>query len=91
RVANRDALTAALGAVTRGWTRNALLAALETAGIPAGPINDMADVFADPQIIARGLRISPEGIPGVRTPIRFSDAELSLDRASPRLGQGNKA
>ena len=59
---------------------------LERAGVPAGPINDMADVFADPQVIARGMRIDPEGIPGVRTPIRFSDADLALDRASPRLG-----
>ncbi|WP_134725284.1 CaiB/BaiF CoA transferase family protein [Paracoccus luteus] len=88
RVANRDALTAALGAVMRGRTRDDLLAALEQAGVPAGPINDMADVFADPQVIARKLRIDPEGVPGVRTPIVFSDAELSLDRASPGLGQG---
>lgn len=88
RVANRDALTAALGAVMRGRTRDDLLAALEQAGVPAGPINDMADVFADPQVIARRLRIDPEGVPGVRTPIVFSDAELSLDRASPGLGQG---
>ena len=72
--------------MTRGWRRDDLLAALERAGVPAGPINDMADVFADPQVIARGMRIDPEGIPGVRTPIRFSDADLALDRASPRLG-----
>ncbi|MBV0892450.1 CoA transferase [Paracoccus sp. Z118] len=88
RVANRDRLTEMLGAVTRGWKRDDLLAGLEKAGVPAGPINDMADVFADPQVIARGLRIEPEGVPGVRTPIRFSDAELSLDRASPKLGEG---
>lgn len=88
RVANRDRLTEMLGAVTRGWKRDDLLAGLEKAGVPAGPINDMADVFADPQVIARGLRIEPEGVPGVRTPIRFSDAELSLERASPKLGEG---
>ena len=88
RVANREALSAALGAVTRGRARDDLLAALERAGVPAGPINDLADVFADPQVIARRLRIDPEGVPGVRTPILFSDADLSLDRASPILGQG---
>ncbi len=88
RVANREALSAALGAVTRGRARDDLLAALERAGVPAGPINDLADVFADPQVIARRLRIDPEGVPGVRTPILFSDADLSLDRASPMLGQG---
>lgn len=87
RIANRQALTSALSAVTQLWARDDLLAALEAQGVPAGPINDMADVFADPQIIARGLQIAPEGIPGVRTPILFSDADLSLDRASPRLGQ----
>ncbi|MDF3606879.1 CaiB/BaiF CoA-transferase family protein [Paracoccus sp. DMF-8] len=79
--------TAALSSVTKLWKRDELLAACESQSVPAGPINDMADVFADPQIIARGLQIAPEGIPGVRTPIVFSDSELSLDRASPRLGQ----
>lgn len=91
RIANREELTAALSAVTRGWRRDALLAALEARGVPAGPINDMADVFADPQIIARGMQIAPEGIPGVRLPIRFSEAELALDRASPRLGEADAA
>lgn len=87
RIANREGLSAALSAVTRSRKRDELLAALEAQGVPAGPINDMADVFADPQILARGMQIGPEGVPGVRTPIRFSDAELSLDHASPTLGQ----
>ncbi len=87
RIANRDALTAAITAKTRGWTRDALLAACEAEGVPAGPINEMGDVFADPQIIARKMQIAPEGVPGVRLPITFSGAELALDRASPRLGQ----
>ncbi|MFN3525271.1 MAG: CaiB/BaiF CoA transferase family protein [Paracoccus sp. (in: a-proteobacteria)] len=87
RIANRAALTAQLSAVTRGWARDALLSALEQQGVPAGPINDMADVFADPQVIARGLRIDPEGVPGIRLPITFSEAALALDRCSPALGQ----
>lgn len=87
RIANRDALTAQLSTVTKTWARDDLLAALEAQGVPAGPINDMADVFADPQIIARKMQIDPEGIPGVRLPISFSEADLALDRASPRLGQ----
>ncbi|MDS9466298.1 CaiB/BaiF CoA-transferase family protein [Paracoccus sp. MBLB3053] len=91
RIANREALTAALSAVTVAWKRDDLLAALEAQGVPAGPINDMADVFADPQILARGLRISPEGVPGMRLPIRFSEADLSLDRASPRLGEADQS
>lgn len=87
RIAHRDALSAILNSVTKTWTRDGLLQALEAEGVPAGPINDMADVFADPQIIARGMQISPEGVPGVRLPIRFSEAELALHRASPRLGR----
>ncbi|MDQ2066391.1 CaiB/BaiF CoA-transferase family protein [Xinfangfangia sp. CPCC 101601] len=87
RVANRVALTEALTEATRTWRMADLLAACEGAGVPAGPINDMAGVFADPQVQARGLQIAPEGVPGVRSPMRFSGAELALDRASPRLGQ----
>jgi crotonobetainyl-CoA:carnitine CoA-transferase CaiB-like acyl-CoA transferase len=87
RVANRAALTATLTAATKGWARAELLAACEGAGVPAGPINDLADVFADPQVIARGMQLDLGGVPGVRTPIVFSDASLSLAAASPRLGQ----
>ncbi|GGH59929.1 CoA transferase [Frigidibacter albus] len=87
RVANRAALTEALTAATTRWTKADLLAACEEAGVPAGPINEMAEVFADPQITARGMQIAPEGVRGVRSPMRFSDAELALDRASPKLGE----
>jgi crotonobetainyl-CoA:carnitine CoA-transferase CaiB-like acyl-CoA transferase len=44
-------------------------------------------VFADPQIIARGMQIAPGGIPGVRSPFRFSGAKLALDRPAPKLGE----
>ncbi|CAN7304860.1 CoA transferase [Brucella pseudogrignonensis] len=87
RVANRDALTAILEERTTQWLRDDLLAALAKAGVPAGPINTVEDVFADPQFIARQMRIDPDGVPGLRTPIRFSDAELKLDRRSPKLGE----
>jgi crotonobetainyl-CoA:carnitine CoA-transferase CaiB-like acyl-CoA transferase len=89
RIANRQALTDLLSSVTIIWTRDGLLKALEEQGIPAGPINDLADVFADPQVIARKLRISPQGVPGVRLPITFSESELALDHASPPLGCGD--
>ncbi|MGI6246477.1 MAG: CaiB/BaiF CoA transferase family protein [Pseudochelatococcus sp.] len=87
RVANRQALTAILGEAIASWPRDALLAALEAQGVPAGPINTVADVFDDPQIAARGMKIAPQGVPGVRTPIRLSDAALNLSRRSPRLGE----
>jgi crotonobetainyl-CoA:carnitine CoA-transferase CaiB-like acyl-CoA transferase len=83
RVVNRAALTDLVQAATRPRPRAELLAACEAAGVPAGPINRMDDVFADPQVIARGLQIAPHGVPGVRSPFRFSDAALALDRPAP--------
>jgi crotonobetainyl-CoA:carnitine CoA-transferase CaiB-like acyl-CoA transferase len=90
RVANRAALDQALTPVIAGWTKADLLTACEAQGVPAGPINDMSEVFADPQIIARQMQIAPDGVPGVRTPIRFSEAELSLDKAAPKLGEDSQ-
>ena len=87
RVANRDAMTDALVLATRQWAKADLLAACEGAGVPAGPINDLAEVFADPQVIARGMRIAPGGMPGVRSPFTFSGAEMALDRPAPMLGE----
>ncbi|MFZ1468210.1 MAG: CaiB/BaiF CoA-transferase family protein [Paracoccaceae bacterium] len=87
RIANRGEMTARITAATKGWTMADLLAACEGAGVPAGPINDLEKVFADPQVLARGMQIAPQGIPGVRSPMSFSDATLDLDRPSPKLGQ----
>ncbi|WP_343314220.1 CaiB/BaiF CoA-transferase family protein [Brucella sp. BE17] len=87
RVANRTELTEILEKQTRQWQRDDLLTALAGKGVPAGPINTVADVFADPQFIARGMKIEPEGVVALRTPIRFSDADLQLDRRSPKLGE----
>jgi len=90
RLAHRDEIVGKIMALTVGWTKADLLAACEREGIPAGPINDLGEAFADPQIVARGMRVDLNGIPSVRTPIVFSDAELALDRPSPRLGQDQK-
>ncbi len=87
RVANRDALAPILTAAIGAWTRDDLLAGLEAVGVPAGPINDVADVFADPQTLHRNMKIAPQGIAGVRTPIVYGDADLSLDRPAPKLGE----
>jgi crotonobetainyl-CoA:carnitine CoA-transferase CaiB-like acyl-CoA transferase len=87
RIANRADLTAALTAATTQWTKADLLAACEAEGVPAGPINTMAEVFADPQIVHRAMQIAPGGVPGVRSPFVFSDAELDLTRPAPTLGQ----
>ena len=87
RVANREDLTRRLTAKTRLRQRAELLAELEKTVVPAGPINTVADLFADPQFVARGMRIDPEGTPGVRSPILMSESALSLGRRSPALGQ----
>lgn len=87
RVSNRKKLDDLLTDRTRGFSKADLLAACEAQGVPAGPINDLAEVFEDPQVKARGMRIDPGGVPGVRSPFRFSGADLALDRPSPRLDQ----
>jgi crotonobetainyl-CoA:carnitine CoA-transferase CaiB-like acyl-CoA transferase len=87
RIANRAAMTEGLADATRHGSKADLLAACEAEGVPAGPINDLAEVFADPQIIHRGLKITVQGVPGVRSPFTFSDATLALDRPAPKLGE----
>lgn len=87
RLRHREALVAFLTERTLGFRRDDLLARLEGAGVPCGPINSVAEALADPQIAHRGLRIAPGGRPGLRTPIRFSDASLALRRPSPGLDE----
>ncbi|WP_321505072.1 CaiB/BaiF CoA-transferase family protein [Breoghania sp.] len=92
RVKNREELVAELSPLTVGFARDDLLAKLEAVGVPAGPINTVADVFADPQVIHRGLKLdlmSPQGdaVPSVRSPIRYSRSSMTMERPSPRLGE----
>ena len=86
------ALTAILVAETRKWKRDDLVAACEANHVPCGPINRISDMFADPQIVARGLRVdladtSGNIIPGVRTPVLMSGTPLSYEKPSPRHGE----
>jgi len=87
RTANAKALDAEIAAATAGWSKQGLLDACHAAGVPAGPINRLDEVFADPQVVARGLRVDLGGMPGVRSPFVFSEGELALDRPSPMHGQ----
>jgi crotonobetainyl-CoA:carnitine CoA-transferase CaiB-like acyl-CoA transferase len=87
RIANRDEMTRLLTEATLRRSKAELLAACEAQGVPAGPINDLAEVFADPQVIARGMRREADGVPGVRPPFRFSDAEVAPHRPAPKLGE----
>lgn len=76
---------------TREW-----IATLEAAQVPCGPINDLAQVFDEPQVRHRGLRIdlphpSAGTAPGVRNPVRFSRSAISNGRAPPLLGADTRA
>ncbi len=86
RLEHREPLFAAITEATRRFARDDLLAALEVAGVPAGPINTVEQALADPQIVARGMILDNAPIRGLRTPIRFSDADLATDCPAPRLG-----
>jgi len=86
RLTNRDALSQVLTGKTQDWTKTDLLAACEAHGVPAGPINDLQETFADAQVRHRGLRVDLDGVPTVRLPITFSDADVSPKTASPKLG-----
>lgn len=87
RIAHRSAVDAMIAEETAKWGRETLLQHCAKAGVPAGPINRLDEVFADPQVIARGLQVELGGMVGIRSPFVFSDAELALDRPSPMLGE----
>src|SRR6202521_1406357 len=94
RVRNRETLTPHLSALTVKFARDDLIARLEAVQVPAGPINTLADVFADHQVIARGMRIDMQSaaaasgtIPGVRTPIKIDGKPMASGRPSPRRGE----
>ena len=89
RVENRHELDELLSCKTRNWKKAKLLKRCEVTSIPAGPINSLDEVFSDKQIIHRGMKLSLDGIPSIRSPIRFSESELNLDKPSPKLGEHN--
>lgn len=89
RVGNRKALEEILSEKTRLRTKQDLIVALEGACVPGGPINTVEEAIADPQVKSRGMKIEPEGVPGLRTPIRFSRSPLVLDKTGPILGSGS--
>lgn len=87
RVGNRAALTAQMAEILEQKSRAHWLAALEAQGVPAGPINTVAEALADPQALHRGLQIERDGIPGIRSPIRMSGAPVGETGRSPGLGE----
>jgi crotonobetainyl-CoA:carnitine CoA-transferase CaiB-like acyl-CoA transferase len=94
RMANRAKLVTHLTSLTSRMPRDVLLDKLEAVGVPSGPINRLDQVFADPQVIHRGMQINPPSkaakggkIPGVRTPILVDGKPMAAKRPSPRLGE----
>jgi crotonobetainyl-CoA:carnitine CoA-transferase CaiB-like acyl-CoA transferase len=92
RIAHRVELVRLLRECTLTRSTDEWVAALEAAEVPCGPINDLARVFEDAQVIARGMKIEVEhatagAIPLVANPIRMSASPVAYRRAPPTLGQ----
>ncbi|AXV15738.1 CoA transferase [Neorhizobium sp. SOG26] len=92
RVANRGEVRRLVVAQTAKWKKTDLLAACGQNAVPAGPINSIAEMFDDPQVKARDLKIdltADDGtvIPSVRTPIVLSETPLAYNKPSPALGE----
>ena len=95
RVENRDVLAATIADALETRSTDDWIAALEPHAIPCGPISSIDEVFANPQVLARGLAIeqerpSGERIPGVANPIRLSETPVVYDKAAPALGQDTR-
>jgi crotonobetainyl-CoA:carnitine CoA-transferase CaiB-like acyl-CoA transferase len=94
RLTHREEIIAKLSALTSKMQRDDLLAKLEAQGVPAGPINDVAQVFENPQVIHRRMKLdlpskaAKKGtIPGVRTPIVIDGWRAASEKSAPLLGE----
>ena len=94
RLARRGELIDKLTDLTKRMRRDDLLEKLEAVQVPAGPINNLAQVFSDPQVVHRGMQLKLPSdaaaagtIPGVRTPIVIDGAPMASGRPAPQLGE----
>jgi crotonobetainyl-CoA:carnitine CoA-transferase CaiB-like acyl-CoA transferase len=92
RVKNREQVIGMLQPRLLRWQRAPLFEALRRAGVPAGPINALDEVFAEPQLAARGMVYEVrsrdgESIPSIRVPVHMPGIDMSAARAAPRLGE----
>ena len=92
RVRNRDELVPAIAQVVATRTQREWLAALEAVGVPCGPINKLDQVFADPQLLARGMKFDlphalAGSVPQVNSPVKLSATPSSPERAPPLLAE----
>jgi len=96
RVAHRSELVPRIAGLLRRRSTREWLAALDAAQVPCGPINDLAQVFAEPQVRHRRLRMelphpTAGNAPGVANPVRFSRSAIEYERAPPTLGADTAA
>lgn len=96
RVANRAVLVPLIRQATVFRTTGEWVRVLEAAGVPCGPVNDIAQVFADPQVLSRGLAITlphpvAGEVPQVASPLRLSRTPVEYRRAPPLLGEHTEA
>jgi len=96
RVANRAELIPLIRQATVFKTTAEWVSQLEKAGVPCGPINDLAQMFQDPQVVARGLAVTiphplAGSVPQVASPIRLSETPVEYRRAPPLLGEHTEA
>ena len=92
RLANRDALDEALNEALSARTTAAWLAALGERNVPAAPVNDIAGVFADPQVVHRGMKVDLPHASGATAahaanPLRFSRTPVRYTTSAPTLGE----
>ena len=96
RVQQRDTVVPMIAEVMLGRTQRDWLAALEAVGVPCGPINRLDQVFADPQVQARGMRFDlphplSGTVPQVANPLNFSATPVTYTQAPPLLGEHTEA
>ena len=89
---NRKPLADTFDAITGQWKQQDILAAMEKAGVPAGPIYDLEQVFEDPQVRHRGMAVEvPHPLSGTvrlaANPIRLSETPITRYTAPPTMGQ----
>ncbi len=91
RVRNREVLVPLIAALTAGRSAAKWLAACEAAGVPAGPVNDLAQVFASPQVAARGMMVrmplgSGQEVSLIGNPLKLSESPVTYAKPPPALG-----
>ena len=92
RVKNRNCLVDLLSPLIRGRKTNDWIVVFQNAGVPSGPINDIEQMFADPQILSRNLKVEINhpglgALPSVACPIKYSGTPLSYNHPPPLLGE----